>query len=137
MLGTQEHLKNPSITNIKNYRANFYVPNNMAICVSGDFDPDTMIATIDKYFGDMQPNPSTAETNLPKAPTSPTPMVREVYGPEAENVTLGWRFPARPATNWKRSATSWPNSLQRTGRPIDLDLTQQQKTLSAYCYPWP
>ena len=39
VLGTQEHLKNPSITNVKNYHSQWYVPNNMAICVSGDFDP--------------------------------------------------------------------------------------------------
>ena len=56
VLGTQEHLKNPSITNIKNYHAEWYVPNNIAICASGDFDPDEFIAIVDKYFGHMQPN---------------------------------------------------------------------------------
>src|SRR5574344_1897368 len=61
VLGTQENLKNPSITNIKNYHKTWYVPNNMAICLSGDFDPDQMIAIIDKYFGGMQPN-----ENLPR-----------------------------------------------------------------------
>lgn len=40
VLGFQEHLKNPSITNIKNYYKTYYVPNNMAVCLSGDFDPD-------------------------------------------------------------------------------------------------
>ena len=35
VLGSQEHLKNPSITNIKNYFKTWYVPNNMAICMSG------------------------------------------------------------------------------------------------------
>ena len=54
VLGTQEDLKNPSITNIKNYHKVWYVPNNMAICLSGDFDPDEMIATIDKYFGHLK-----------------------------------------------------------------------------------
>ena len=39
VLGTQENLKNPSITNIKNYHKTWYVPNNMAICMSGDLDP--------------------------------------------------------------------------------------------------
>lgn len=39
VLGTQEDLKNPSITNIKNYYKTYYVPNNMAICLVGDFDP--------------------------------------------------------------------------------------------------
>ncbi|MDE8722592.1 insulinase family protein, partial [Alistipes putredinis] len=56
VLGTKEHLKNPSITNVKNYHTQYYVHNYMAILLSGDFDPDQMIATIDKYFGDMQPN---------------------------------------------------------------------------------
>ena len=51
VLGTQENLKNPSITNIKNYYKQWYVPNNMAICMSGDLDPDETIALIDKYFG--------------------------------------------------------------------------------------
>ena len=32
-IGTQEHLKNPSITNIKNYFKHYYVPNNVAICM--------------------------------------------------------------------------------------------------------
>lgn len=47
VLGTQEHLKNPSITNVKNYHKTYYVPNNMAVCVSGDFDPDEVVATIE------------------------------------------------------------------------------------------
>mgnify|MGYP001673339881 CR=1 FL=1 len=45
-IGTQQHLKNPSIVNIENYRNAYYVPNNVAICVSGDFDPDTFVATV-------------------------------------------------------------------------------------------
>ena len=53
-LGSQEHLKNPSITNVKNYHKTWYVPNNMAICVAGDFDPDYMVSMIEKYFGDME-----------------------------------------------------------------------------------
>ena len=50
-IGTQEHLKNPSITNIKNYFKHYYVPNNVAICMAGDFDPEAVMAIIDKYFG--------------------------------------------------------------------------------------
>ena len=56
VLGSQEHLKNPSITNVKNYHKTYYVPNNMAICMSGDFNPNEVIRVIDKYFGDMKPN---------------------------------------------------------------------------------
>ena len=91
VLGTQEHLKNPSITNVKNYHTQYYVPNNMAILLSGDFDPDQMIATIDKYFGDMQPNENIPQLAFePEAPIT-KPIVKEVYGPDAANVTLAWR----------------------------------------------
>ena len=65
VLGTQENLKNPSITNIKNYHKTWYVPNNMAICMAGDFDSDEVIRIINDNFGQMQPNP-----NLPQLPVT-------------------------------------------------------------------
>ena len=135
VLGTQEHLKNPSITNIKEYYKTWYVPNNMAICLSGDFDPDQMIATIDKYFGTLQPNPNLPELNLPKEEPITTPIVREVLGPDAENITLAWRLPA--AADPDAELMQVVSQILYNGQAglIDLDLTQQQKTLSAYAYP--
>lgn len=81
VLGTQESLKNPSITHIKNFYKQWYVPNNMAICVAGDFDPDEMIEVIQRHFGDMQPNAGLPE--LAFAPEQPieTPVVKEINGP--------------------------------------------------------
>lgn len=132
VLGTQENLKNPSITNIKNYHTTWYVPNNMAICLSGDFDPDQMIETINKYFGGMQPNP-----NLPKLPVtheSPVkaPVAKEVLGVDAENVTLGWRFPG--AASPENDLLELASRIVYNGKAglVDLDLNQQQKVLSAY-----
>jgi zinc protease len=56
VIGTIEHLKNPSITEIKNYFDKYYRPNNVAICLSGDLDFDKTIALIDKHFGTWEPN---------------------------------------------------------------------------------
>lgn len=134
VLGTQEHLKNPSITNVKNYHKTWYVPNNMAVCVSGDFDPDEMIATIDKYFGDMQPNPELPKLTFePEAPIT-EPVVREVFGPDAENVTIGWRLPE--AVNRDNEVATIAGSVLYNGTAglIDFDIIQRQKALSAYAY---
>ena len=135
VLGTQEHLKNPSITNIKEYYKTWYVPNNMAICLSGDIDPDEMIATIDKHFGTLQPNPDLPVLDLPKEEPIAAPIVREVLGPDAENVTLAWRLPA--ASDPDAELMQVVSQILYNGQAglIDLDLTQQQKTLSAYAYP--
>lgn len=135
ILGTQEDLKSPSITNIKEYYKKWYVPNNMAICLSGDFDPDQMIATIDKYFGGLKPNTDLPKLDLPKETPITTPVVREVIGPDAESVALAWRFPG--AADKDVETLQVVSQILYNGQAglFDLDLTQQQKTLSSYCYP--
>ena len=85
-LGSQEHLKNPSITNVKKYHDTYYVPNNIAVCVSGDFNPNEMVKILKKYFGDWKPNPSIPALEFEPEQPIAAPIVKEVYGLEAENV---------------------------------------------------
>ncbi len=134
VLGTQEHLKNPSITNVKNYHKTYYVPNNMAICLSGDFDPDEMVTVIERYFGDMVPNPDIPTLEYEKEQPITSPVVKKVYGLEAENITLGWRLPE--AADKSNDVANIVSSILYNGQAglIDLDLIQQQKVLSAYAY---
>ena len=49
-IGTIKHLKNPSLKEIQKYYDKYYVPNNMAICISGDFESERVIELIDKYL---------------------------------------------------------------------------------------
>ncbi len=135
VLGTQEDLKNPSITNIKKYHDVWYVPNNIAICLSGDFDPDQMIATIDKYFGHFQPNPNLPKLDLPKEGEITAPVIREVLGLEAENITLAWKFPGAASKEYETLQVVSQILYNGAAGLIDLDLNQQQKVLSAYAYP--
>lgn len=130
-LGTQEHLKNPSITNIKNYHDTYYVPNNIAICVAGDFDPDSMIVTIKKYFGQMKPN-----ENLPKMHFEPEepitePIKKEITGLDAESVSIAWR--ADKANSENALILDLIGALMRNGQAglLDVDLIQSQKVLNA------
>lgn len=134
VLGTQEHLKNPSITNIKNYYKQWYVPNNMAVCMSGDFEPDEMIAVIDKYFGQMKPNENLPKLNFKPEPPLEKPVVREVLGLDAANVTLAWRFPGAAAP--EAEMLELIGNIMNNGKAglIDLNVNQQQEVLSAYAY---
>lgn len=135
VLGTQDHLKNPSITNIKNYYKQWYVPNNMAICMSGDFNPDEVIATIDRYFGGLKPNENLPKLNFKPEPPLEQPIVKEVLGLEAANVSLAWRFPG--AASPDAELLELVGQVLHNGKAglIDLDVNQQQKVLSAYAYP--
>ena len=132
VLGTQEHLKNPSITNIKNYYKTYYVPNNMAICLSGDFNPKEMIQVIKKYFGEMKPAASIPELEFKEAKALTEPVVCEVYGNDAENITLGWSCVGIGDEEF--NLLTLTDMIMNNGKAglIDLDLIQQQKVLNAF-----
>lgn len=131
VLGTQEHLKNPSVTNIKNYHKTYYVPNNMAICLSGDFDPDQMLSIIEKYFGQMEPNKELPEVDFETKTVIESPVSKEVYGLDAENIMIGWKYPgAGTQEAMVADVVSYILSNGSAGL-IDLNLNQQQKVLGA------
>lgn len=134
VLGTQHDLKNPSITNIKNYYKEWYVPNNMAICMSGDFDPDQTIKVIDKYFGSLVPNPHLKKMTFEPEEPITEPIVKEVYGLESPGVTIAWRFPG--ANHPSSKMVDLISNILSNGQAglIDLNVSQKQKVLAAYCY---
>ena len=136
VLGTQEHLKNPSITNIKNYQKTYYVPNNMAICLSGDFDPDEMLAIIEKYFGQMEPNPNLPQVDFETKTVIESPVSKDVYGLDAENIMIGWKYPG--AGTQEAMVADVVSSILSNGSAglIDLNLIQQQKVLGAQAMPY-
>ena len=130
-IGTQEHLKNPSITNIKNYFKKWYVPNNVAICMAGDFDPDAVIKTIDKYFGQWKPGDDVEQPKFPEQPELTQPVDTAVVGLEAETLWMGWRFD--PAASLQADTLEVISSMLSNGTAglFDLDINQQMKMLDA------
>ncbi|MBD2715904.1 insulinase family protein [Hymenobacter sp. BT646] len=129
-IGTIEHLQNPSITEIKRYFDKYYVPNNVALCLSGDLDYDQTIRVIDQYFGKLQSKPVPAFTPAQEAPIT-APLVTQIVGPDAENVMLGFRFPG--TTTREALVLRMVDKLLSNGQAglIDLNLNQQQKVLQA------
>jgi predicted Zn-dependent peptidase len=130
VIGSQDHLKNPSITNIKRYYETYYVPNNMAVCMVGDLDPDLTIAIIDKYFGGMAPGEVPPLVTQPEEPVT-EPVTVEVTGLEAESVRISYRMP--PANTREAATMEFVDYLLTNGKAglIDLNLVQQQKALEA------
>lgn len=132
VLGTQEHLKNPSITNVKNYHSQWYVPNNMAICVSGDFDPDNMVNIITKYFGNLKPNPNLPVLKFKEEAPITTPIKGDVMGNESEMLFIGWPFPGAGSREVEvLDILSSILSNQGDAGLIDIDINQQHKALAA------
>ena len=108
----------------------------MAICLSGDFDPDQAMKIIKKYFGGMKPS-----GNVPRLAFEPeeditAPVEKEVFGVDAENVTLAWRLPGVAGNLETEPVAEIASSVLFNGTAglIDLNVNQQQKVLGAGAY---
>jgi predicted Zn-dependent peptidase len=129
-IGTVEHLKNPSLEAIRNYYNEYYVPNNMAIIMSGDFDPDAVAAEVAAKFSYMQ------KTDIMSYVFKEEISINkergfDVVGPDAESVTIGFRIP-NAGTEEARAAKLVDLLLNNSVAGfIDLNLVKEQKLLSA------
>ncbi|SFW71457.1 insulinase family protein [Chitinophaga sancti] len=130
-IGTVEHLKNPSLKAIRKFYNEYYVPNNMAIVMAGDFNPDYVIKKIDDDFAYMKSKP-VPEYKAPVEVPIKAPIVKEVVGPDAENVMIAYRMPG--ALDTKSSVVlGVVSEIMNNGKAglLDLNINKAQKVLSA------
>lgn len=131
-LGTIEHLKNPSMTNIYKFHSTYYVPNNMCIAMAGDFNPDEAIKIIDKYFGGWKPGNVPAFHKVKEEPIT-SPIIRLVNGQDPESLTIAFRIEEGNGSREALLAQAMEMVLNNGSCGlIDLNLNQKQLCLGAY-----
>ena len=128
-IGEQDHLKNPSIVNIQNYFHQYYVPNNVAIVLAGDFDPDKTIAVIDKYFGGWKKSATLSRPEFAEQKEITAVRDTSVVGKDTENVMMGWRF--KGANSGQGDILDIITNILYNGKAglFDVDLEQKMKVL--------
>lgn len=134
VIGTIAHLKNPSITEIKNYFDKYYRPNNVAICMSGDLDFDKTIALIDKNFGDWKPNDQIPAWTRIEETALAAPVAKEVYGPDAEWIQMGFRFNGTSSEDAQLLRLTDMILANSKAGLIDINLKQAQKVIEPTSY---
>jgi predicted Zn-dependent peptidase len=134
-IGTIEHLKNPSLKAIREYYNKYYVPNNMAIVLAGDFNPDAVMKIIEKDFSYMKPKPVQSYMGPVEKPIV-GPIVKEVFGPTAESMRILYR--TGPSNTKEAVMADMLSSLLSNGKAglLDLNLNKQQKVLGAGAAAW-
>jgi predicted Zn-dependent peptidase len=133
-IGKGEHLKNPSMIDIHNYFDKYYVPNNMAVVLVGDFEFEETINKVNNTFGKFE-RKEVVHPTLPKEEPITAPVIKEVFGPTAETLSLAFRADAS-GTKEEKLVTMCDMILANgTAGLIDLNLNQQQLVQNAGCSP--
>ncbi|WP_428740381.1 M16 family metallopeptidase [Tenacibaculum sp.] len=133
-IGTAEHLKNPSMVDIHNYFDKYYVPNNMAIVLVGDLDFDATIKKINETFGKFEKK-ELVHPILPKEEPITEPIVKEVFGPTSESISIAYR--SQGVSTEEEKFVTLCDMIMANGNAglIDLNLNQKQAVQSAGCSP--
>ncbi len=99
-IGFMEDILSWNIEDIREFHTRFYRPDNAALIVSGDIDPETVFAEAEKQFGNIE-NPqrknscSLIETNIPREPAVDGSKRIELHreNNEAETIAITYSIP--------------------------------------------
>ena len=130
-IGEPEHLKNPSMKNIRAYWKKYYVPNNMAICLSGDVDYENTVDLFKTHWGDMKASEDLKHPTFEKLAPMTEPKSVDLFGSDKEFITLAYRLDGKKSKDADYGELL--ANLLSNGKAglIDLNLVQQQKILDA------
>lgn len=130
-IGTINHLKNPSMLEIEKYFYNYYVPNNMAVILSGDFNPDEAVEVVEKYFGNSEAAP-VDEYVFTQEDSIKTPIEITINAPNAAGLLMAYRFDGAKSPNvYLAKMVDMVLNNSKAGL-IDLNINQQQKAVGVY-----
>lgn len=135
ILGTVDHLKNPSIQAIRKFYEQYYVPNHMALILSGDINYDEAIVLADKYLGDWVAGEIPEFTFVPEKPLLASEEIH-VKSPDEESVAIGFRMPDKNHPDALVAQLAGTLLYNGTTGLIDKNLVQAQIVLDAYGFDY-
>ncbi len=109
VIGSHEDLTAASVSDVRDFFAAHYIPQNMSLVVAGDFDPAKVKPLVDKYFGGMRRGPE--PTPRPSVPYAKLTSVKRQT--VEDNVTLA------------KVIIAWPSPAHLEPGDAELDLVAQ------------
>ncbi|MBO6169171.1 MAG: insulinase family protein [Bacteroidales bacterium] len=98
LIGSQENLETFKRESLVNFYQTWYRPDNQALIVVGDVDPDQILSKIQKLFADIPAPVNPKAKDVIKVPDNVEPIVGIVTDPETPNseVTILWKSEPLP-----------------------------------------
>ncbi|MBI3507621.1 MAG: insulinase family protein [Proteobacteria bacterium] len=134
VLGSVEHLKNPSLKKMYQYFDDRYRPGNMAIVMSGDFERERMLALIEGTFGQWKARPIAQHKPRPVKPLKGVERAEVKFEAE-QKVIVAW--PTVPNNHPDHDAVLLMNMVFDNSQSgiLNLYLNQQQKVKESGASP--
>lgn len=93
IIGSYEHLKNPRLSKLIDYYNTWYVPNNMALVLVGNFNSEEIIPVIESRFSKLQTKELPERVKYPDSDFSKNPKYSAKLG---HSPMVAWGFKTVP-----------------------------------------
>ncbi|MBV1857543.1 MAG: protein kinase [Nannocystaceae bacterium] len=103
---------------LRDFHDTYYRPNNIALVLVGDVNPDSVLPIVEQAFGDWEPAPLPEPAMLQDNRLPQAAERIEVTAPASDSVWVGWTLPpasdgSRPTLEALSSALGGPHGLLR------------------------
>lgn len=116
VIGHPEHLKNPRLSKLIEFYNTWYVPNNMALILVGDFDAEAAKPMIAETFSRLQPKELPARPSYPEVQLTGSKHYNLGYSPQ-----IAWVYPGLKANDPDHVVLEFVCNLLSNGQTGLLD----------------
>ena len=116
VIGHPEHLKNPRLSKLIEFYNTWYVPNNMALILVGDFDAEAAKPMIAETFSRLQPKELPARPSYPEVQLTGSKHYNLGYSPQ-----IAWIYPGVKANDPDQEVIEFVCNLLSNGQTGLLD----------------
>ena len=116
VIGHPEHLKNPRLSKLIEFYNTWYVPNNMALILVGDFDAEAAKPMIAETFSRLQPKELPARPSYPEVQLTGSKHYTLGYSPQ-----IAWVYPGVKANDPEQEVLEFVCNLLSNGQTGLLD----------------
>ena len=116
VIGHPEHLKNPRLSKLIEFYNTWYVPNNMALILVGDFDAEAAKPMIAETFSRLQPKELPTRPSYPEVQLTGSKHYNLGYSPQ-----IAWVYPGVKANDPDHVVLEFVCNLLSNGQTGLLD----------------
>jgi zinc protease len=135
VIGSHADVEAARLNDVREFFTQYYTPNNATIAIAGDYDPATIKALLEKYFGPIPTGPAVEQTEIVTPPITAEKRVVVTDTVQLPKVILAWLTPpAFKAGDADADVAAHVLGSGKSGRLYRELVYKQQIAQSASCY---
>ncbi len=94
VIGSHADIEAARLNDVRDFFKRYYTPNNASLCIAGDFDPKTIKADVEKYFGTLPAGPEVPKLDVKTPPITAERRAVVTDTVELPQVNMAWFGPS-------------------------------------------